>query len=53
MNHEKNDLINLVSYLVVFSYLLAFEEVGIRVMDEGHTIDVVYLDFAKVFDTIN
>ncbi len=24
-----------------------------RMMDEGHTVDVSYLDFAKAFDTMN
>ncbi len=24
-----------------------------RTMDEGHTVDVVYLDFAKAFDSVN
>ncbi len=28
---------------------LAFKEAVKRMMDEGHTIDVIYLDFAKEF----
>ncbi len=24
-----------------------------RMMDEGHTFDVIYLDVAKVFDSVN
>ncbi len=24
-----------------------------RMIDEGHTVDVVYLDFAKAFDSVN
>ncbi len=31
------------------SNLLVFEEVVTHVMDEGHTADVIYLDFAKAF----
>ncbi len=35
------------------SNLLVFEEVVPRMMDEGHTVDVTYLDFAKAFDSVN
>ncbi len=24
-----------------------------RMIDEGHTVDVIYLDFAKAFDSVN
>ncbi len=24
-----------------------------RMIDEGHTVDVIYLDFAMVFDSVN
>ncbi len=24
-----------------------------RMMDEGHTVDVIYLDFAKALDSVN
>ncbi len=24
-----------------------------RMMDEGHTVDVIYLDFAQAFDSVN
>ncbi len=24
-----------------------------RMMDYGHTVDVIYLDFAKAFDSVN
>ncbi len=47
--HGKFHLTNLVFYPVRISNLLAFEETATRVMDEGHTVDVVYLNF----DTIN
>ncbi len=30
-----------------------FEEAATRTRDEGHTVDVVYLDFAKAFDSVN
>ncbi len=33
--------------------LLVFEEAVTRMMDEGHTVDVIYLDFAKAFDSVN
>ncbi len=32
--------------------LLVFEETVTRIMDEGHTAAVIYLDFVKTFDTI-
>ncbi len=35
------------------SNLLVFEEAVTRMMDEGHTVDVIYLDFAKAFDSVN
>ncbi len=35
------------------SNLLVFEEAVTRMMDEGHTVDVIYLDFAKAFDSAN
>ncbi len=35
------------------SNLLVFEEVVTRMTDEGHTVDVIYLDFAKTFDSVN
>ncbi len=35
------------------SSLLVFEEAVTRMMDEGHTVDVIYLDFAKAFDSTN
>ncbi len=31
----------------------SFEEAVTRVMDEGHTVDVIYLDVAKAFDSVN
>ncbi len=36
-----------------FSDLLIFEEAVTRMMDEGHTADVIYLDFAEAFDSVN
>ncbi len=35
------------------SNLLVFEDAVARMMDEIHTVDVIYLDFAKAFDSIN
>ncbi len=35
------------------SNLLVFEEAVTRIMDEGHTADVIYLVFAKAFDSFN
>ncbi len=35
------------------SNLILQEEHVTRVLDEGHTVDLVYLDFAKAFDSIN
>ncbi len=35
------------------SNLLAFEEAVTRMIDESHTVDVIYLDFAKAFDSVN
>ncbi len=35
------------------SNLLVFEEVVTRIMDEGHTVDVIYPDFVKAFDPVN
>ncbi len=32
---------------------LVFEEVVMRMMDEGYTAEVLYLDFAKAFDSVN
>ncbi len=29
-----------------------FEEAVMRMMDEGHTVDVIYLNFVKVFDSL-
>ncbi len=29
------------------------EERVTRLLDEGHTVDLVYLDFAKAFDSVN
>ncbi len=34
------------------SNLLVFEETVMRMMDEGRTVDVIYLDFAKAFDSV-
>ncbi len=34
------------------SKLLAFEEAVTRMMDEGYTVDEIYLDFAKDFDSV-
>ncbi len=33
--------------------LLMLEETITRFMDDGNTADVVYMDFAKVFDSVN
>ncbi len=33
--------------------MLVFEEAVTRIIDEGHTVDVIYLDFAKAFDSVN
>ncbi len=33
--------------------LLVFEKKVIRMMDEGHTVEAIYLDFARAFDSIN
>ncbi len=35
------------------SNLLAFEEAVTRMMDEGHTVFLIYLDFAKAFDSVS
>ncbi len=35
------------------SKLILQEERVIRLMDEGHTVDLVYLDFAKAFDSVD
>ncbi len=35
------------------SKLILQEERVTRLVDEGHTVDLVYLDFAKAFDSIN
>ncbi len=34
------------------SNLLVFEEAVMRMMDEGRTVDVIYLDFAMAFDSV-
>ncbi len=33
--------------------LLVSEEAVTSMMDEGHTVDVIFLDFAKAFDSVN
>ncbi len=33
--------------------LLSAEETATRWLDEGDTVDIVYLDFAKAFDSVN
>ncbi len=35
------------------SNLIVFVEVVTRIMDEDHTVAVIYLDFAKTFDSVN
>ncbi len=35
------------------SNLILQEEHVTRLLDEGHTVDLVYLDFAKAFDSVN
>ncbi len=35
------------------SNMRVFEEAVMRMMDEGHTFDVIYLNFVKVFDSGN
>ncbi len=35
------------------SNLLVFEGAVTRLIDEGHTVDIIYLHFAKVFDSVN
>ncbi len=35
------------------SNLLVLEEAVTRMMDEGRTVDVIYLDFAEAFDSVN
>ncbi len=35
------------------TYLLSAEETVTRWLDEGDTVDIVYLDFAKAFDSVN
>ncbi len=35
------------------SNLILQEERVTRLLDEGHTVDLVYLDFAKTFDSVN
>ncbi len=35
------------------SNLLVFGEAVPRMMDEGHTIYIIYFDFAKAFDSVN
>ncbi len=38
--------------LSCLSNLLVFEEAVTRMVDEGHTVDVIYRDFAKAFDSV-
>ena len=33
--------------------LISFYDLGTRLEDEGRAVDVVYLDFSKVFDTVS
>ncbi len=33
--------------------VVVFVEVVTRMMDEGHTVAVIYLDFAKAFSSVN
>ncbi len=35
------------------SNLLVFEEAVTRMIDKSHTVDVIYLDFAKAFVSVN
>ncbi len=35
------------------SNLILQEERVTRLLDEGHTVDLVYFDFAKAFDSVN
>ncbi len=35
------------------SNLLVFEEAVTPIMDESHTVDVIYFDLAKTFDSVN
>ncbi len=35
------------------SDLLVFEVAVTCMMDDGHTVDVTYLDFAEAFDSVN
>ncbi len=35
------------------SNLILQEERVTRLMDEGHTVDLFYLDFARAFDSVN
>ncbi len=35
------------------SNLLGFGEAVTRMIDEGHTVDAIYLKFAKAFDSVN
>ncbi len=35
------------------SNLILQEERVTRLLDKGHTVDIVYLDFAKIFDSVN
>ena len=41
--HEGQDLLDLIS----------FYDLVTRLVDEGKAVDVVYLDFSKVFDTVS
>ncbi len=34
-------------------YLLVLLEAVTRMMDDGHTVDVIYFDFAKAFDSVS
>ncbi len=38
---------------ILYSNLLSAEETVTRWIDEGDTVDIVYLDFAKAFDSVN
>ncbi len=55
MKHEQLHLISIIFYsgCPVSLNLQGFEEAMTRRMDKGHSVDVIYLDFAKAFDSVN
>ena len=54
---QKNNLINpsqhgFIKHKSCLTNLLEFLEVITSLLDEGHSMDVIFLDFSKAFDTV-